>query len=177
MSTPRVPNQRAIINRRVLSDRIASLAQGDKASAGPVILKELRSALETGRTELTRRLTEKPSAGYECVHGHSFLIDQLVRVIHDYITEYVHPAPNRTAAERLAILAVGGYGRAEMAPHSDVDIAFITPMKRAPWCEQVIEAMLYLLWDLGLQVGHSSRTIADSMKICLLYTSPSPRDS
>ncbi len=165
MSTPRVTNQRAILNRRALAEQIAALVeeQGDKAR--PAILDALRKSLETGRAELARRLAAKPSAGYECVHGHSFLIDQLVRVIHDYVVEHVHPAHNRTAAERLAILAVGGYGRAEMAPHSDVDIAFITPTKRAPWCEQVIEAMLYLFWDLGLQVGHSSRTVADSMKM------------
>ncbi|MDJ0641279.1 MAG: [protein-PII] uridylyltransferase [Erythrobacter sp.] len=165
MSTQRVPNQRAILDRRALAEQIVGLATDQGASARPAILEALRNALERGRRELGERLTEKPSAGYECVQGHSFLIDQLVRVIHDYVVEFVYPVPNRTAAERLAILAVGGYGRAEMAPHSDVDIAFITPMKRAPWCEQVIEAMLYLLWDLGLTVGHSSRTVADSMKM------------
>jgi len=165
MTTRRVPNQRAILDRRALAERIVTLAQEQGQSARPAILEALREALDNGREELARRLSDRPSAGYECVHGHSFLIDQLVRVIHDYVVEFVHPAPNRTAAERLAILAVGGYGRAEMAPHSDVDIAFITPMKRAPWCEQVIETTLYLLWDLGLQVGHSSRTIADSMKM------------
>ena len=41
-----------------------------------------------------------------------------------------------------ALFAVGGYGRAEMAPHSDVDIAFLTAQRHTPWCEQVIEAML-----------------------------------
>ncbi len=49
-----------------------------------------------------------------------------------------------------------------MAPHSDVDIAFLVPRARTPWCEQVIEAMLYFLWDLGLKVGHSSRTPDDT---------------
>ncbi len=165
MTTRRVPNQRAILDRRALAERIAALVDENGQAARPAVLQALREALDSGRKELARRLAERPSAGYDCVHGHSFLIDQLVRVIHDYVTEHVHPAHNRTAAERLAILAVGGYGRAEMAPHSDVDIAFITPMKRAPWCEQVIEAMLYLLWDLGLQVGHSSRTIGDSMRM------------
>ena len=165
MSAPRVPNQRAIVDRRALAGAITELAQDASDNARPAVLSVLSDALEKGRAELSRRLSEKPSAGYECVHGHSFLIDQLVRVIHDYVTEFMHPAYNRTAAERLAVLAVGGYGRAEMAPHSDVDIAFITPMKRAPWCEQVIEAMLYLMWDLGLKVGHSSRTIADTMKM------------
>ena len=131
MSAPRVPNQRAIINRRALAETIAELVEEHGAKARLNVLETLRSALDDGREELARRLSEKPGGGYECVHGHAFLMDQLIRLIHDYVTEHVHPAHNRTAAERLAVLAVGGYGRAEMAPHSDVDIAFITPMKRA----------------------------------------------
>ena len=55
-------------------------------------------------------------------------------------------------------MAVGGYGRGEMALHSDVDIAFVTPWKATGWTETAIETILYLLWDLGLKVGHSTRT-------------------
>ncbi len=75
----------------------------------------------------------------------------------------VYFAPNPTTGERLCLLAVGGCGRAEMAPHSDVDLLFLTPSKITPWAESVIEAMLYMLWDLKLKVGHSSRTIADCL--------------
>ena len=165
MNLRRITGQRAIIDRRALGEEITALATLGGEGARGEIVQALRSALDAGREELARRLAEAPSAGHDCVGGHSFLIDQLVRVIHDYVTDQVFPATNRTAAERLAILAVGGYGRAEMAPHSDVDIAFITPMKRSPWCEQVIEAMLYILWDLGLKVGHSSRTVSDTMRL------------
>ncbi len=72
---------------------------------------------------------------------------------------HLHPLPNPTEGERIAVLAVGGYGRAEMAPHSDVDLLFLTPWKITPWAESVIESMLYMLWDLNLKVGHSSRTV------------------
>lgn len=161
----RVPGQRAIINRRELGSQITALAEEHGDKARPAVLKALQQALEAGRFELGERLLDKPSAGHEITVGYAFLTDQLFRVIHDYVTGYVYPVANRTTAERLAILAVGGYGRAEMCPQSDVDIAFITPMKRSPWCEQVIEAMLYLLWDLGLKVGHSSRTVADTMRM------------
>ena len=161
----RVPRQRAIISRRDLTSQVAAAVEKHGNKARVPILAALRTALETGRAELAERLIQSPSAGHDCSAGNAFLIDQLVRVIHDYVTTHVYPVHNRTAAERLTILAVGGYGRAEMCPHSDVDIAFITPMKRAQWCEQVIEAMLYLLWDLGLKVGHSSRTIDDTMRM------------
>ncbi|RNJ61472.1 MAG: [protein-PII] uridylyltransferase [Porphyrobacter sp. IPPAS B-1204] len=169
MSPRRVPGQRAIIDRRALAEDIAALQAAENGAGGPsaraAIVKALRDALEAGRAELARRLSETPSAGHDVTGGYSFLMDQLLRVIHDHVTTHLYPVPNRTQAERLAILAVGGYGRAEMAPHSDVDIAFITPHKRAPWCEQVIETMLYLLWDLGLKVGHSSRTVPDTIRM------------
>ncbi len=161
----RVPKQRAIIDRRALTSQVAAFAEEHGSNARPHVVAALKAALDDGRAELEERLIQSPSAGHNCTAGYAFLIDQLLRVIHDYVVEHVYPVPNRTAAERLSILAVGGYGRAEMCPQSDVDVAFITPMKRAPWCEQVIEAMLYLLWDLGLKVGHSSRTIADTMRM------------
>ena len=165
MNSIRVPGQRAIIDRRALAEEIDALFAGGGAKARPAIVAALRMAFEEGRHELARRLEETPSAGHEVTAGFSFLMDQLLRVIHDHVTTHLYPVPNRTQAERLAILAVGGYGRAEMAPHSDVDVAFITPHKRAPWCEQVIETMLYLLWDLGLKVGHSSRTVGDAIRM------------
>ncbi len=165
MSPRRVTGQRAIIDRRALADEVAALFAAGGDSARGDIVKALRRALDQGRAELGRRLAQAPSAGHDATGGYSFLTDQLLRVIHDHVTTQLYPAPNRTQAERLAILAVGGYGRAEMAPHSDIDIAFVTPMKRAPWCEQVIEATLYLLWDLGLKVGHSSRTVSDTMRM------------
>ncbi len=162
----RIPSQRAVIDRRKLAADIAAAveAKGAEDARGEV-LALLREALAAGREELARRLIEKPSAGHECVNGHSFLIDQIIRVMHDHVIENVFPAPDRSRAERLTLIAVGGYGRGEMAPQSDVDIAFITPGKQTPWCEQVIEAMLYFLWDLGLKVGHSSRSLDDMVRM------------
>lgn len=158
MKSKTVPRQRAIIDRRNIAAAIEALVadKGDKAR--PDILALLRGALAAGREELSARLIEKPSAGHEITAGHAFLIDQIVRLLFDHVTTHVYPVANRSASERLAILAVGGYGRAEMAPQSDVDIAFLQPARRTPWCEQVTEAMLYFLWDLGLKVGQSSRT-------------------
>ncbi len=165
MSSIRIPSQRAIVDRRKLAAEVAALADAEGEGARPKIVAALKTALQNGREELARRLEAKPSAGHEITGGHAFLIDQLVRVIFDHVTGHLYPLGNRTQAERLCILAVGGYGREEMAPHSDVDIAFLTPRRGTPWCEQVIEAILYLLWDLGLKVGHSSRTIDDTMRM------------
>ena len=166
MTPIRIPNQRAVIDRRALGEAIAeAVAHGDPANARPRVVELLRAALEHGREEIARRLCERPTAGHDCAGAQAFLIDQLLRVIHDHVTTAVYPVGNRSTGERLTIMAVGGYGRGEMAPHSDVDVAFLTPGKHTPWCEQVIEAMLYFLWDLGLKIGHSSRSIDEMVRM------------
>ncbi|MFN4135590.1 MAG: [protein-PII] uridylyltransferase [Novosphingobium sp.] len=165
MMLPRIANQRAIIDRRALADAVAAAfaEQGEKSRSAVVEL--LREALEAGRTEIARRLEAKPSAGTECAQAQAFLVDQLVRVIYDHVVTRLYRASNRSMGERIAVIAVGGYGRGEMAPHSDVDIAFVTPIKPTSWCEQVIEAVLYFLWDLGLKVGHSSRSLDEVVRM------------
>ena len=166
MSVPAIPHQRAVVDRRQLAGSVAeAVAELGASKARPKIVELVRGALEAGRDELTRRLLEKPSAGHEIAHGYAFLVDQLIRVLHDHVIADLYPAPNRSKGERLTLIAVGGYGRGEMAPHSDVDIAFITPGKTTPWCEQVIEALLYYLWDLGLKVGHSSRSLEEMVRM------------
>ncbi|HKT85678.1 MAG TPA: [protein-PII] uridylyltransferase [Novosphingobium sp.] len=166
MSVIRIPSPRAVIDRRDLVGTIDRLVEEHGHAKGRrFVVDALRQALDTGRAEVARRLKEKPSAGHDIAEAQAFLVDQLIRVIHDHVVDNVYPVSNRSRGERLTIMAVGGYGRGEMAPHSDVDIAFLTPIKQTPWCEQVIEAMLYFLWDLGLKIGHSSRSLDEMVKM------------
>ena len=81
-----------------------------------------------------------------------------------FTTQRLHPSANPTAGERLLLLGVGGYGRGEMAPHSDVDIGFVMPGKQTGWSEQVIESMLYTLWDLRLKIGQSTRSLDEMIR-------------
>jgi [protein-PII] uridylyltransferase len=166
MSVIRIPNQRAVIDRRALTEAIRKAVEtaGGPQARQPVV-ELLRAALASGRTEIERRLLARPAAGHDCAEAQAFLVDQLIRVIHDHVVGDVYRASNRSTGERLTIMAVGGYGRGEMAPHSDVDIAFITPHRQTAWCEQVIEAMLYFLWDLQLKVGHSSRSLDEMVRM------------
>ena len=165
MSAIRIPNQRAVFDRRALTAAVADLVVQHKAKARPLVVELLRGALEAGRAEIARRLADKPTAGHDVAEAQAFLVDQLIRVIHDHVITDVYPSNNRSTGERLTIMAVGGYGRGEMAPHSDVDIAFLTPGKQTAWCEQVIEAILYFMWDLALKVGHSSRSLDDMVRM------------
>ncbi len=71
----------------------------------------------------------------------------------------------RPAAERMSIVAVGGYGRGTLAPGSDVDLLFLLPAKQTPTGERVVEFILYFLWDLGLKVGHATRSVAECIRL------------
>jgi [protein-PII] uridylyltransferase len=155
-----VPNRRAIIDRRALADRLASSGPEARPEAAAL----LKQALADGRAEIARRLEARPYAGSEAASAYAFLADQILRLAYDFVVGRLYPLGNPTASERLLLVAVGGYGRGEMALHSDVDIAFVTPWKPTGWTEQVIEAMLYLLWDLKLKVGHSSRSVDDMIR-------------
>ena len=66
---------------------------------------------------------------------------------------------------RKAVIATGGYGRGELAPFSDIDLMFLLPYKLTPHSEQVVEYTLYSLWDLGLKVGHATRSIEETIRL------------
>ena len=160
-------DRRAIIDRRAIADVLEELGTSgrsltDKRAALAVIL---RSALDGGRSEIAQRLDTHPSRGREACQAQAFLIDQIIRLLHDFTVQHLYPSGNRSSGERLVLIAVGGYGRAEMAPHSDIDIGFLTPFKQTAWVEQVIESMLYTLWDLRLKVGHSSRSLDEMVRM------------
>ncbi|WP_336325140.1 nucleotidyltransferase domain-containing protein, partial [Porphyromonas pogonae] len=65
------------------------------------------------------------------------------------------------AGQAMAVVATGGYGRSMLAPFSDIDLLFLTESEPAPAARRVVEFMLYLLWDLGLKVGHATRSIEE----------------
>ncbi|MBC7506122.1 MAG: nucleotidyltransferase domain-containing protein, partial [Sandarakinorhabdus sp.] len=158
-----IPNRRGIVDRRALVDQLAeAMVTADSfATRRAVLAGVLREALAQGRAELKRRLHETPAKGLELAGAQAFLVDQLLRILFDCVVTDLYPATNRTASERLALVAVGGYGRGQMAPFSDIDLLFLTPWKQTAWGEQVIETMLYMLWDLGLKVGHATRSVGD----------------
>ena len=81
------------------------------------------------------------------------------------VSERFHPLTNRSKSLNLSLVAIGGYGRGEMAPYSDIDLLFLSPHCQTGWASSVVESILYILWDLKFKVGHSSRTISDCIQL------------
>ncbi len=159
--------QRDIIDRRALVAAIAEIAAQDSARSTKTraaVLALVGEVLERGRRAIQARF-EANRAGLEAARANAFLIDQIVRVVYDHASLDVYRATNPTAQERLSMVAVGGYGRSEMAPYSDVDLLFLHPYKITAWGEQVVEYLLYFLWDLGLTVGQSTRSVDDCIRL------------
>ncbi len=161
-----IRNKRALINRKDLTaalDDIASTApEGDWQL---LLVKTLKEAHQAGWDEVKRRFFDEADKGLMSARALSYVMDQLMRVLYDFVTEHVYPVANPTAGERLCLVATGGYGRGELAPYSDVDLLFLIPYKATPWAENVAEYMLYVLWDLGLKVGHATRTPDDCVRL------------
>ncbi|MGE0742978.1 MAG: [protein-PII] uridylyltransferase [Hyphomonadaceae bacterium] len=124
----------------------------------------LHGALFRGRMIAKERL-EQGENGLAVARLLAAVADEVIGALYDYTTTHLFRARNPTQGERFAIVAVGGYGRGELAPSSDVDLLFLRAYKPTPFAESVTEYMLYMLWDLGLKVGHSSRSIDECVKL------------
>ena len=165
MANISIPDRRAIIDRRPLAEALRGADADDTPALRKAGVEILRGAMEAGRAEIAGRLDDGPTRGTTITASYSFLYDQLLRLLYDFTVQRLYPNSNPSEGERMALIAVGGFGRQEMAPFSDLDIGFLTPFKQTVWTEQVIESILYSLWDLGLKVGHSSRSIDETVRM------------
>ena len=106
----------------------------------------------------------KDRHGRRCAERLCFVQDEIIRILYSAATRHLYRSPVPSGAERMAVVATGGYGRGLMAPESDIDLLFILPYKQTAWGEQVAEAILYCLWDMGLKVGHATRSVDESIR-------------
>jgi [protein-PII] uridylyltransferase len=124
----------------------------------------IHAALFRGRMIAQDRL-EEGADGLDTARLLSSVMDEALAALYDFTVVHIFRAHNPTEAERMAVMAVGGYGRGVLAPSSDVDLLFVRNYKQTAWAESVIEYMLYALWDMGLKVGHAFRTIDECIKL------------
>ena len=121
--------------------------------AGKVMLSTAR---DQARSVLVTR------GGVACAQTLCAAQDAIIQSLFRFVITRQYPVANPSVGETIAVCAVGGYGRGTLAPGSDIDIMFLLEHS-TPWAESVAEAILYPLWDLGLKVGHATRTIAESI--------------
>ncbi len=133
------------------------------AQARAGVLRRLKELKSTARSE-AQALLERTRDGRRCAAALALFQDELIKLIYDFSASNVYRARNPTAAEHMALVATGGYGRGLLAPGSDIDLLFLLPYKQTAWGESVVESILYFLWDLGYKVGHATRTIDQTMK-------------
>ncbi|KPP88147.1 MAG: protein-P-II uridylyltransferase [Rhodobacteraceae bacterium HLUCCO07] len=144
---------------------IAAKEARDETELRSAAVSILSDARKGGFAAIEAGLRAEPFAARPAIRAYSWLTDCIVTSVFDLVLSHIHPPPDPTGSERLSLLAVGGYGRGEMAPQSDIDLLFLTPRKITPWAESVIESMLYILWDMRLKVGHASRTVKDCLNL------------
>ena len=162
-----IASPREIIDRQALIGGLEELVgwSGYTPKTQTQVLEIFKTAFNRGWDEVRRRFEEDGATSRDVVRANSHLVDQLIRSIHDFALTSVYPAANPTTGELLSITATGGYGRRELAPFSDIDLMFLLPYKLTAHSEQVVEYILYTLWDLGLKVGHATRSINEAVRL------------
>ena len=119
----------------------------------------LSNANVKGRLEIQSHFEKSPFESAKTIASYSFLKDKLISLAFDVVQTTLQSSKNKqTNLDYISIIAVGGYGRAEMAPHSDVDLLFLTQAKPSKRVQKIIEDILYILWDMRLKIGYSTRS-------------------
>lgn len=148
---------------RTIAQLFDGARHSSQAETRQALVAGLRQLLDDGKAS-ARAILATPRSGIACAQRLSAVMDAVVIGLHKAATSYFYPVDNPSQSERIAVVAVGGYGRGTLAPGSDVDLLFLFPHKQTAWGESVVEAMLYPLWDLKLKTGHSVRSVEDCVR-------------
>ncbi|MGN6515629.1 MAG: [protein-PII] uridylyltransferase [Rhizomicrobium sp.] len=161
------PLQTGLLDGDALRRDLTALAHAnsDSAKLRKLALAHIKEMFAQAREQVRQRVEAGEMQGLAAARALSAIQDTLLQVLYDFATKHFYYAQNPTQAERIAIVATGGYGRGQMAPFSDVDLLFLRPYKETPWGESVIEFILHMLWDLGLKVGHAARSLAECSRL------------
>jgi [protein-PII] uridylyltransferase len=143
--------------------RLSEVHSGNERELRLAASRHMRAALARGR-ELVEALLIADRHGRRCAERLCAMQDEIVRVLYEFAIKHLYPAQNPSEAEHMAVIATGGYGRGVLAPGSDIDLLFLLPYKQTAWGESVAETILYCLWDMGLKVGHATRSVNECIR-------------
>jgi [protein-PII] uridylyltransferase len=143
--------------------RLSEIHSGNQRELRLAASRHLRAALARGRATVEAMLIADRH-GRRCAERLCAMQDEIVRVLYEFAIKHLYPAQNPSEAEHMAVVATGGYGRGVLAPGSDIDLLFLLPYKQTAWGESVAESILYCLWDMGLKVGHATRSVNECIR-------------
>jgi [protein-PII] uridylyltransferase len=155
-----------LIDAATLAADLKALAErhaGREAELRSAVALHLKAALTKGRAR-AEELLLRDRHGRRCAERLALMQDELIRILFEFAGSELYPSRVPSEAERMAVVATGGYGRRLLAPGSDIDLLFVLPYKQTAWGESVAEALLYCLWDMGLKVGHATRSVDESIR-------------
>src|ERR671935_749058 len=121
-------------------------------------LDVFRSALSEGLDGLKQRHADGAS-GEDLVRAHARFMDEVIIALSQLVADDAEAAG--LVPTPFVVVALGGYGRGELHPSSDIDLMVVYDGELTPYVQRVTQELLYTLWDLGLQIGHSLRSLDD----------------
>ena len=138
--------------------------KGNSPEFRSALLNLLKSTVVSSRKTAEQLLMEDGN-GTACAWRISQIQDVMIEAIYEFARTHIYPRENASTGEKMAICAVGGYGRGTLAPGSDIDLLFVLPYKQTAWGESVVEYILYMLWDMGFKVGHATRDVDECIRL------------
>ncbi len=142
--------------------KLAQAYAGRERELRTAVAQRLKTALNEGRA-IAEQMLLKDRHGRACAERLCAMQDDIIRLLYDLVGQlYRSLAP--ADSEPMVVVATGGYGRGLLAPGSDIDLLFLLPYKQTAWGESVAEGILYCLWDMGLKVGHATRSIDECIR-------------
>jgi [protein-PII] uridylyltransferase len=167
LDTQRAPRVAAeLIDSAAIVADLKGLAEthaGRERELRAAVARRLKSALTQAR-ERAEELLLKDRHGRRCAERLCATQDEIIRILFEFVAGALYPPQVHSQAERMAVIATGGYGRGLLAPGSDIDLLFLLPYKQTAWGESIAEALLYCLWDMGQKVGHATRSVSECIR-------------
>jgi [protein-PII] uridylyltransferase len=152
---PRAPEAAASL----LSDALAGIAEESGTISREAAVGAFRRHLARIQSYVQHAFEHEQITGLQAARLLGALIDGVVAALFEHSTTKT----DLGFVENLSVAATGGYGRGVLAPFSDIDLLFLTAEDPTAETLRVVEYMLYFLWDLGLKVGHATRSIGDCL--------------
>jgi [protein-PII] uridylyltransferase len=159
------PRSAALLDTETVAADLARLAvdyAGRERELRTAVAQRLKAVLAEGRRAAEQMLLADRH-GRTCAERLCVMQDEIIRMLYD-LTVRLYRSTMPSDSERMTVVATGGYGRGLLAPGSDIDLLFLLPYKQTAWAESIAEGILYCLWDMGLKVGHATRSVDECIR-------------